>query len=313
MIDFRYHIVSIVAIFLALAVGLVLGTTTLNRVVLRDLNARVHGLTADKQQLRDQVSTLQGQTTRDDAFAAAAEKPLIANRLSGHRVVVVALPGAGNGLPNAMAQAVLDAGGAVSAQVALTDNYVDPAQSSRLDNLVTSLAPSGVTLPQGHASQRAAALLSAVLMAKATDHKPSGTEVAAVLTGLQDAKMLTIVGSNPAPGDLALVVAGAGPAAGATPTPSSQSGTDAILDLVGALDATGAGAVVVGPSSAAQQGVLSAVRSSGISDTVSTVDSAETPRGVVATVFALTAQLRGDAGAYGEASSSDQPLPSPAP
>ena len=30
MIDFRYHIVSIIAVFLALAVGIVVGTTALN-------------------------------------------------------------------------------------------------------------------------------------------------------------------------------------------------------------------------------------------------------------------------------------------
>ena len=34
MIDFRYHIVSLVAVFLALAVGLVLGTTALNQPIL---------------------------------------------------------------------------------------------------------------------------------------------------------------------------------------------------------------------------------------------------------------------------------------
>ena len=37
MIDFRYHLVSIVAIFLALAVGLLLGSTVLRPYALKGL------------------------------------------------------------------------------------------------------------------------------------------------------------------------------------------------------------------------------------------------------------------------------------
>ena len=40
MIDFRYHLVSIVAVFLALAIGIVLGSTELQGTTL-DVAARV--------------------------------------------------------------------------------------------------------------------------------------------------------------------------------------------------------------------------------------------------------------------------------
>ena len=46
MIDFRYHLVSIIGIFLALAVGIVLGTTALNGPVLDDLRGRIDDLSA---------------------------------------------------------------------------------------------------------------------------------------------------------------------------------------------------------------------------------------------------------------------------
>ena len=48
MIDFRYHLVSIISVFLALAVGIVVGTTALNGVIVDDLRQRVDGLAADK-------------------------------------------------------------------------------------------------------------------------------------------------------------------------------------------------------------------------------------------------------------------------
>ena len=51
MIDFRYHIVSIVAIFLALTIGIVVGTTALNGPVLDDLRGRVNVQARDKRNL----------------------------------------------------------------------------------------------------------------------------------------------------------------------------------------------------------------------------------------------------------------------
>ena len=47
MIDFRYHLVSIVAIFLALAIGIVLGTTALNGPVTEALQKGNDSLNAD--------------------------------------------------------------------------------------------------------------------------------------------------------------------------------------------------------------------------------------------------------------------------
>ena len=52
MIDFRYHVVSIVAVFLALALGLFLGSTTLQGRVFDDLKGRVHSETRTNDQLR---------------------------------------------------------------------------------------------------------------------------------------------------------------------------------------------------------------------------------------------------------------------
>ena len=46
MIDFRYHVVSLVAVFLALALGVLLGTTQLSGVVSDDLRGQVRQLDA---------------------------------------------------------------------------------------------------------------------------------------------------------------------------------------------------------------------------------------------------------------------------
>ena len=58
MIDFRYHLVSIVAIFLALALGIVLGSTTLSNSVGDTLRKQVSSATRSAQEARVQQRQL---------------------------------------------------------------------------------------------------------------------------------------------------------------------------------------------------------------------------------------------------------------
>ncbi len=54
MIDFRYHLVSIVAVFLALAIGIVLGTTALNGPITSRLRSLETSLRSEADSLRTQ-------------------------------------------------------------------------------------------------------------------------------------------------------------------------------------------------------------------------------------------------------------------
>lgn len=354
MIDFRYHLVSIVAVFLAAAVGIVLGTTTLNGVVLKDLNSRVSTLSHDKDGLHNQLATAQTTMARDDGWAAAAAGPLIAGRLTGQRVAIVRAPGASAALRDTLAQAVADAGGEVTVSVDLASAYVDPSQVDRVGEVATALAPAGIPGdPQASPARRMAEVLAGALVrggkapgATASPGARGGSPASGggaatasagaqasgggstggrtpgvtndpttgVLAGLETAQLLHVVSQNPRPATLALVVTGAPASQSASPSPSASPSDDPLLDLVGALDTEGKGAVVAGPADAAAAGgYLAAVRASGLADTVSTVDSVDGPRGLVAAVWALAAQPRGGAGAYGQAATGDAPLPSPAP
>ena len=55
MIDFRYHLVSIISIFLALAVGIVLGAGPLKGDLGTRLTQETTALRADKAQLRTEL------------------------------------------------------------------------------------------------------------------------------------------------------------------------------------------------------------------------------------------------------------------
>lgn len=317
MIDFRYHIVSIVGIFLALAVGLVLGTTQLNPILTQNLRDNVHQLTADKQSLRDQLSTTEQNLNHAGAFISAVEKPLIAGRLTGHRVLVIAAPTAPTSLRKALDKAVADAGGLVTGELGITADYLDPANQTRLGDVVNSVAPGTITLPQnGTSGQRAAQLLASLWLSK-TPADTDTPEADAALTALTQAKFVKQLSASVAPADLVLVISDetsadkTSPSAAPTTTPAPSD--DALLDLVGAADSTSNGVVVAGTSNATKGTLLSAVRASGTSETVSTVDSADSPQGDVQVIFALAAQLRGDSGSYGASSGADLPLPTPVP
>ena len=92
MISFRYHLVSLISVFLAIALGIVIGTTQLNGFLLDGLRVQVDNLTDDKRELETRSQTLESQLTEVDAFGEAVAPVLVANRLPGAAVLVVLTP-----------------------------------------------------------------------------------------------------------------------------------------------------------------------------------------------------------------------------
>ena len=70
MIDFRYHLVSIVSIFLALAVGIVLGAGPLKEDIGNTLTQQTSVLRAEKSELRTELDAEKRGTAARDTFAA---------------------------------------------------------------------------------------------------------------------------------------------------------------------------------------------------------------------------------------------------
>ena len=96
MISWRYHLVSIVAVFLALGLGVLTGTTVLNDNLVRNLKAQTKTLKADLDELRASVDDLQSQLGTMGTFAEQAVPYLVGGRLATRQVVVVSEEG---GLP----------------------------------------------------------------------------------------------------------------------------------------------------------------------------------------------------------------------
>ncbi len=311
MIDFRYHLVSLISVFLALALGIVVGTTQLNGAVLTDLHHQVNGLKTDKRGLQQTTQTLQSQLKADDEFAAGVGPRVLAGQLRGASVLVVAAPQADGALVDGISEAVKKSGAAVSGTIQLTSDYVDPRLSTGLRDFVTSpgVLPAGSRLPTSNDSGAlAGSLLADVLMAPTKGQAPTSTDRQRVLAGLSQLGVLRLISKQVTPSDFAVVVASD---AQTGPNPTAQARM--LSDLAGALHARGKGVVVAGSGTVAgDNGVIGTIRKDkSISGEVSTVDDADRPSGQVTTVLALADQGKGKSGQYGIAGNADSAFPSP--
>ena len=97
MINLRYHIVSITAVFLALGIGITMGSTFLGKATLDRIDNNVKSarkenqkVTAENSELRKQVSL---DTSRTEDLIAAATPRMFTDTLTGVPVVLVAADG----------------------------------------------------------------------------------------------------------------------------------------------------------------------------------------------------------------------------
>lgn len=306
MIDFRYHVVSLVAVFLALAVGVLLGTTQLSGVLSDDLRGQVSQLGADKSALQGELRGLQARARSDDTVTAALAPKLVAGTLRDAKVVLVATAQASDATADGVQRTLEQAGARVTGRVQLTDDYADPRRAADAKSYVTGGGqPAGFQLPESEdAGVLSGALLSyALLGTKSADPAPAVTSE--VLAGFASLRMLRVDSPQVAAADLAVVVT-SGPLTGDDPAARVRT----LGDLVSALDGAGRGTVVAGtPAAAGKDGLVSAVRAdSGLSSAVSTVDHADRPVGQLAAAFALAQQSGGRSGQYGTAGA-DGPFP----
>jgi len=308
VISLRYHVVSIAACFLALAIGVVLGSTALNGSLLS-------GLADEKKDLGSQVSDLEAQRNAlnarladADGFAGAMGPKVVAGALDKRSVILVTTEDARPVDRDALKQLIGQSGASVTGEVQLTAAFSDPGKADQLRDIVTRLQPAGSRFPTaGDSGTLAGALLGSVLLLDKSTAKPqsSGEELAAALGGLTDGGFLKASGGVK-PAQLAVVLTGAqatGDGAG------DRAAT--VARFAAQLDRSGAGTVLAGdPGSAEGAGAIGVVRAdTSATSILSTVDNVDSSAGRVTTILALKEQLDGAAGRYGIAGNAQAPAP----
>lgn len=313
MIDFRYHLVSIISVFLALAVGIVVGTTALNGVIVDDLRQRVDGLAADKRAREQTIGEQQRELGAASAFVTAVTPQEVAGQLAGRRVTLISAPGAAANTRSDVTRVLEQAGATVTTRIRLNDAFADVNRQVEVGAVATEAARlQGVTLDAAATpAVRVAEALSITLVG--TGGGPANpTSVEAekrALDAWRAANLLT-VDQQDGPGDLALVLVGDPP----DPRPDQDVLTPLVVALSRSLDLRDDGTVVAGSLEAADSGSLGAVRNADdLPSRVSTQDSVDTPWGRVGLVRTARAEAAGTAGQYGAGPGSRAPLPTPSP
>lgn len=315
MIDFRYHLVSLVAVFLALSLGLLLGSTELRPYVQKGLQGlskteqhEISTLLQEKQQLQAQIAS-------ENQFAQANSTTMLHGLLAGQPVVLVLAPGAPQSVATGITDSLVTSGASVTGSLQLQPAFFDTgaAASQKLTQVSEQYAPAGLTLA-GSAQAQASELLANAIMTQDGPGQPLPGErdpgsVAAV-QALAGGGFLTTSGRPWDRATLAVVIVPATPPSADDTNAASQ----ALVTLAQQLNLAGQGAVVAGTIAGSGPGsAIDVMRTGGRAGHLSSVDNADYPVGQIVVAQALYELQHGKSGSYGVTSTASAPGPSPAP
>lgn len=282
MVNFRYHLVSLVAIFVALAIGVVLGAGPLQVRVSQSLTTQQQATAVDSQAL-----------TRAEqlrSFEARGVAALAAQRLQGSLAnVPVALVVSADATDEdvALVRSTLQSAGAnIAGQVALTWAWESADSQTYRSTLATPLA-SHLSRPAAGEATADDIIGQAIVEALVT----TGAEAELVKQILSGGENPIIkITQDPNGGAQALVLVGArarSSQAGQTTTPVDAAKTTSPAAWAGlgrAIAQAPQGGVVLGDA-LQDSSVISQIRSMTVP--VTTVDQVGTTQGAVAAVLAL--------------------------
>lgn len=303
MINFRYHLISITAVFLALAVGVVLGAGVFSGSL-----SQGFGVSDQEQaaaELRQQVEDNESVNSFQAGYSKNVAPVLLGSRLNDRSVAVFSLPGADSDDVKGVVADIQKAGGVVASQVELTDKFVDPSNRQFTEG-VAGQALDGVDGVGDTSDESSYELAGAALARAFVTSGNAGAKVdeaAATIRSAYAESGLLEVGDKPTRrAKLAVFVAG---------DPGKEGQGDLVGVLAGAVSSASNGVLVAGPpSSASGDGAVKAVREGEAADEVSTVDVVNVPAGRIVSVLALQRQGAGKSGHYGAVAAKDGAMPS---
>jgi hypothetical protein len=312
VIDFRYHLISIVAVLLALAIGIFAGSGFLGGPVLSDLRHRLNNIAQANSGLQKDVAALRRTSQQNEVFAQATEPWLLQTALTSHTVVLLEPQGTDSAASDGIVSAIVSAGGTVTSTVNFTDKFAltDPTASNELALSIHSTSGSSRKLRDQTASLlglRAAAASRAPVV---SGSKPSGSDrrLEDLVGELERDGFVSVErardGTTVGPGAVFVVLAGGVENA---PFPAAEF----CLALARSLAAHDGIVVAAEPSQSTWSFVSSVRADSKAGDSVTTVDDAETVPGGIAAVMGLRDAMRGRVGHYGYAPGADSVIPQP--
>ena len=313
MIDFRYLLVTIISIFLALTVGIMLGAGFVGDPLARDLRNRIDTVTSEVNEQREQIEQLRDQNDALAEWAQAAEPWTIDGRLDGRDIVVFSVEGADGGVIDGSIGALEGGGANIVTEITLESKFAleSGPEADQLATIVDSVEqePSDVLMDAAEALGQGAASL-ALDGGGPTESGEGSAQVAysELLRLLEEEDFISVERNSDegevVPNESSFVIAG-----GNATTPPFD--VTAVIRRLSSELTAGETDVVVTESSSSQWEMVTSVRDDDeINETVSTVDTGENALGHVALVLVLSEPPDNPAGHFGTGDGTN-PLPDP--
>jgi hypothetical protein len=280
-IDYRYHIGSLVAVFLALLLGILIGIGLVGNP--QEVERMVEGLREDNEAKAARIAELSEGERQSDMLSRETVAALIAGRLAGKRIAIVADHDfGGDPLPDTLRGTLKSSEATIISTMVLTKDFITlpPKVKQKVTRQLNLYPPPGV-------------YVRTVIAEAIAQDLAQGRDT--LILGLQSNGLLkTGTGSDyTSPPDAVLVIGGADSTSDIAPERID-------LPLIKKLTELGVRVVGVEAKGAAVS-VTPLYKAAGIS----TVDNADTPAGRLSTVIALA----GTDGHFGVKDTADSFLP----
>jgi hypothetical protein len=321
VIDFRYHLVSIVAVFLALAIGIVIGASALKPEVASFFNRESTSELRTINSQRTNIRGLENELGTNQAFAQSAAPLLLDNLLADQQVALVTAPGADSATISGVTAALKLAGAKITTQVALQPSFFDTSAATRgsLEALAQQVSPPGLLLqmtpganPQIAGQQEAAQVLAAALVTKNGSDLPAD-ETNLIFNNFTQQGFLQLSpggGATPPQATLAVVII-----PGSPPATDADPANLALISVAEQLSRSSRGVVVAGSLNGSGPGsAIDELINGNTGMPLSSVNNADKEIGQIIVAQALASLLAGQKPqAYGVGAAVPTPAPTPSP
>ncbi|WP_309336266.1 copper transporter [Actinomyces oris] len=297
MIDFRYHLVSLISVFLALAVGVVLGAGPLQNSLGTALNDQVTALRENRNATQAKLEQTETAVNERDSYITQAATSLLPGTLASKNVAMVLLPDAKAEDADAIAAQLKNAGATVTGRVSLTSTWVDLSRENYRSTFSGQV--------QGHLgstnSKDANGILGEALAKALTANDDSSRVLMDMLSVTVDKSGTPFISVDSTPTAAAemIVVVGPRPQASSSKgaTVEASPGEDPKAWAKALEGTAGRAPTVVVGSADGDGGVVGIIRSEKAK--VTTIDSVGQIAASVSTPLALASTRAGTTGHYG--------------
>jgi hypothetical protein len=301
VISLRQHAISLAAVFLALAVGVVLGSGLLSNTMVSGLRDESRNLHGQINTLNDQKNQLNQKLGSANAFDAQMAGRMVHDALNGKSVVIFRAPDAKDDDVDAVSKIIGQAGGAVTGTVSLTQEFVDANSAEKLRSVVnSSILPAGAQLSTKLVDQgsQAGDLLGIALLINRDPAVPpvDDPQRDTVLASLRDTGFIAYGSQHVGAANAAAVITG-----GALAQDAGNQGVS-VARFAAGLAPHGSGVLLAGRdgSSAGTAAIAVARADNAVTSAVSTVDDVDAESGRITVVLGLADLVNGGrTGQYG--------------